>query len=392
MSELYNIDKAFEDIENDLISSMKKNMLKHINDEKLENINWKMWQIEMLKGLSDYSIENKVKLSNSFNKLNNELINILKENYKTMALDEEKNLLKLIVTNKIKTKIPKNIINLLDKIIGTTYQIKAKTLLNSKTLSIDFFKLDQNKMNALITATKGELLNSQSSILRKSEDIYRQIIFKSQVAANSGAKTIYQAVDLASHDFLSRGITNIRLKNGNQLNIKSYSEMAIRTANRRAELVSKGQVRDNWGIHTVLIRSYSACSPLCLPWQGKVYIDDVYSSGSKSDGDYKLLSEAIDNGLFHPNCRHTSSTYMEDISSKPKSFVDDKEISDNYKLEQQQRYNERQIRKYDRLAQGSLDQTNIDKYNRKKKNWQKINNQFIKDNNILRRDRWREIP
>lgn len=392
MSELYDIDQSFKEIEDDLILSMKKNMLKHIKDENIEKINWKMWQIEMLKGISNYSIENKRMLNSSLNKLNNELINILRNNYKAMALDEEKNLLRLIIANKLKTKIPKNILKLLDKIIGATYQLKANNLLKSKTLSIDFFKLDQNKMNALINATKKELLKSQSSILRKSEDIYRQIIFKSQVAANSGAKTIYQAVDLASRDFLSKGITNIRLKNGKQLNIKSYSEMAIRTANKRAELVSRGQVRDIWNIHTVLISSYSACSPLCLPWQGKIYIDDVYSSGKKSDGKYKLLSEAINGGLFHPNCRHISSTYIEGISSNPKSFVGDKEISDNYKLEQQQRYNERQIRKYERLATGSLDQTNIDKYNRKKKDWQKINNKFIKDNNILRRDKWREIP
>lgn len=392
MTKLYDIDQAFEEIENNLIQSMKRNMLKHLKDEKIEGINWEMWQMEMLKGLSDYSIENKKMLNNSFNVLNKELVNILTNTYNKTGLDQEKEILGLLASNKIKSKIPKKILDILDKINGISYQIKAKTLLDSKTLSLDFFKLNNTKLNVLIKASMGEIYRSESSILRKTEDIYRQIIFKSQVYANTGAGTIYQAVDMASRDFLTAGITYVKLKNGNQLNIKSYSEMAIRTANKRASLVAAGDVRSDWGIHTVIVSSYGSCSPICLPWQGKIYIDDIYSNGSKFDKSYPLLSEAIAGGLFHPNCRHTSNTYYEGISSKPNVFKDDKEISDNYQLEQQQRYNERQIRKYDRLSQGSLDVKDIDKYNRKKKDWQKINNKFIKDNDILRRDRWREIP
>ena len=41
----------------------------------------------------------------------------------------------------------------------------------------------------------------------------------------------------------------------------------------------------------------------------KVLIDDVCSGGTQEDGDYMLLSQAMELGLYHPNCRHGSDTY-----------------------------------------------------------------------------------
>ncbi len=93
--------------------------------------------------------------------------------------------------------------------------------------------------------------------------------------------TSKQAIDEATKDFLSSGINCVRYKNGRQVNIASYSEMAIRTANKRAMLVSEGDVRKTFGIHTVRISKHGACSETCLPWQGKVYMDDVWSGGTK---------------------------------------------------------------------------------------------------------------
>lgn len=46
---------------------------------------------------------------------------------------------------------------------------------------------------------------------------------------------------------------------------------------------------------------------------GKVFIDDVYSNGKKSDGDYPSLSTAIAEGLFHPRCKDSTSTYYPEL-------------------------------------------------------------------------------
>ncbi len=64
---------------------------------------------------------------------------------------------------------------------------------------------------------------------------------------------------------------------------------------------------------------------------------------------------------------------------------DEEKALENYKNEQQQRYIERQIRKYKRLAEGSVDEKNRKKYNAKVKEWQKVMREFLKENPQLRR-------
>lgn len=60
------------------------------------------------------------------------------------------------------------------------------------------------------------------------------------------------------------------------------------------------------------------CSKTCLPWQVRVYIDDVYSGGTKEEAEelkLPLLSTAIKGGLFHPNCKHITKTYYPDLDN-----------------------------------------------------------------------------
>ena len=124
-----------------------------------------------------------------------------------------------------------------------------------------------------------------------------------------------------------------------------------------------------WGIHTVLVSRYGACSETCLPWQGKVYIDDVWSGGTTEESErtgYPLLSIAIAGGLFHPNCKHTMTTFFEGISTVP-TAVDVKGTRENSNLVATQRYNERMIRKYKRLENNSLDEGNKAKYTKLRK-------------------------
>ena len=63
-----------------------------------------------------------------------------------------------------------------------------------------------------------------------------------------------------------------------------------------------------------------------------------------------------------------------------------KEASRVYNLEQQQRYNERQIRKYKRLYNGSIDPENVAKHKEKLRYWQGVQNDFVKTNGeVLKR-------
>ncbi len=95
--------------------------------------------------------------------------------------------------------------------------------------------------------------------------------------------------------YLHPGINCVRYKDGRQVNIKDYADMALRTASKRAYLQGEGVKREEWGIHTVIMNKRGNACPLCLAWVGKVMVDDVWSGGTAKEAEkseYPLMSEA----------------------------------------------------------------------------------------------------
>ena len=289
MSKDYDVRKAFEEIELELISSMARNVKRHLNEEEKEGFNWEMWQAEQMKGLRRFQNKNKKEYEPHFKRINEAIANMIRGNAHDATIQEHlKALLKGLVTDDLKAED-------------------------------DFFAINAPKLEALIKATTEDMERAEYAMLRKIDDEYRKTIFNAQVYANTGAGTLKQAVDMATRDFLRKGIDCITYSDGRRVNIASYAEMAIRTANTRAVNIAEGEYRKKKGWHLVRISQYGQCSEICLPWQGRIYVDDVYSGGtaeeSKESG-YPLLSTAIDGGLFHPNCKHRSTTYFPELEEE----------------------------------------------------------------------------
>ena len=260
----------------------------------------------------------------------------------------------------------------------------------AKQLLVESYGAGKGKVEALIEAVAGDLDKAEHAIFRFADDVYRQTIFRAQMYLDTGTMTLRQAVDLATKDFLDQGITCIEYKDGRRVNIASYVEMALRTASQRATFMADGEKRNRWGVHTIFVSAHANACDLCIPWQGKVLIDDVYSSGIRPrDGNYPLLSEAMDKGLLHPNCRHTLATYFPGVTKLPE-VPDEETARKNYEAEQKQRYMERQIRKWKRRAAGALDEENQAAAEAKVKYWQARMREHLKENPQLRRDYWRE--
>ena len=66
----YDVGAAFEAIEEELISSMIRNMERHKVEEIEEDKQWSMWQAEQLKSLEQYRKENKKKFGKEFEEIN----------------------------------------------------------------------------------------------------------------------------------------------------------------------------------------------------------------------------------------------------------------------------------------------------------------------------------
>ena len=340
----YDIAEVFEEIEMALIKSMRNNMKRHINEEYEYGLNWTQWQAEMLSGLSQYRAENKELLKGYMGRINAEIDAAIREAYATGESEQEIELLKAI---KRGYKPPKS---------GKSINVQG-----------GFFRTNARKLNALIKATTDDMKKAETAMLRMTDDVYRKTMFKAQMFYNTGAGSMWQCVDMATKDFLSAGINCVQYKNGARVNIASYAEMSLRTANKRANLMGQAMTREKWGIHTVKVNARGTACPMCMPYLGKVFVDDVYGEGTAAESratGYPLLSSAVANGLFHPNCKDACSTYYEGINREPQELTQDQEdeIKRRYNLEQEQRYYERNYKRNMRLGNGCLDQTSAQKY------------------------------
>ena len=368
----YDITGAFEEIEMALITSMRNNMRRHINEEFEEGMNWSQWQAEVLSGLSQYRAENQEVLQEYMGRLNQEIDNAIREAYATGESEQEIEILKAI---KRGYQPPKE---------GDKTDLQGR-----------FFRINENKLNALVNATVNDMERAETSMFRMIDDVYRQIPFKAQMFYNTGAGSLWQCVDMATRDFLSSGINCVQYRNGARVNIASYVEMALRTANKRANLMGQAQTRDKWGIHTVKVNARGIACPMCLQWLDKVYIDNVYGGGTAKESEatgYPLLSVAVEGGLYHPQCKDSCSTYYEGINREPREITDTEkdEILRRYNLEQKQRYYERNYRRNMRIGNGCLDQQNADIYfNRASQYKNKLIELCDNNSDVLRLDKQR---
>lgn len=356
----YDIGEAFQRVEEEMIASMSRNLKRHLKAEAEEGLNYTMWQAEQLAALQNFRKNNKKLFSGYFGTINGKIAEVLQKANETGRMDQEKAILKAIQKG-----------------------FKAKSRAGAKSVNAQFFKINERKLNALIKATQKDMIKAETAMLRMANDEYRKIIFNADVYYSSGAGTLPQCVDMATRDFLSRGINCIEYRNGARVGIDAYARMALRTTQTRAYLQGEASKRDEWGVNTVLVNRRGVACPKCLQWVARVYYDDVWGSlPVPSPAKYPRLSDAIAGGLYHPNCKDSHTTYFEGVSEDPKPMTKEEvdEANRVYKLEQKQRYNERQIRKYKRLADGSADPENIERYSGRLKAWQAEQRRFVKAN------------
>ena len=332
----YNIREAFEKIEDELISSMIRNFKNHRVEEDKNNFCWTQWQAEQLKSLEEYRKHNAKKFGKRFKAINSKVEEMIRTAKADGNASQEAEILEAV---KDGFKAPKK---------------------PSAHSTAEFFKVNDRKLDALIKSTTDDLKRAETAVLRMSNDKYRKAIFNAQVAMNTGAVTYEKAVDIACKDMLNAGLNCVEYKNGARHTLSDYADMAVKTANKRAYLRGEGEKRAEWGVSLVVVNSRQGGCPDCAKYIGKVFIDDVYSNGKKSDGNYPLLSTAIKNGLFHPRCKDSTSTYYPELDDLDAPLSEDeiKELDRQRGIEEKQQYAQRQAERFDRRAEYSLDEDN----------------------------------
>ena len=356
----YDLAEAFERIEYELMSSMIRNMDRHRAEETEEGYNWSMWQAEQLKALEKYKKNNQKKYQKQFKSINAQIEEVIRQARQKGNMQQEIRILQAIKK-------------------GWKVHGKNKSPAHD-AMTAEFFKLNDRKLDALIEATTHDMEAAETAVLRKANDDYRKAIFNAQVYANSGAGTYEKAVDMATKDMLSRGLNCVMYANGARHTLADYADMAIRTASKRAYLQGEGEKRQEWGVTTVIMAKRGNPCPKCLPFVGNVLIDDVWSGG-RSDGvdpetgkKYPLMSYAISQGLYHPRCKDSHTTYFPGVSTADDTWTKEEleAVGLQNQQESRQQYAERQVEKYGRLAEYSLDWENKQIYGRKAAEWKGV--------------------
>ena len=340
----YNIKELYEEMEIDLIDSMKINLGRHLLEEDEIGFKYTQWQAEKLKELKRFQRENSNIIGGYVKGLDKDVSDHLQNELKQGSVEA---------------------IRQYNKILGTKEN-------PNKIMNRSFFKTNDRKVKALIKVVNNDLNTANQSALRMINDEYRQIIHKSAFFVANGVKTEKQAATMAAKDislkketmracdevsktFLAGGLNCIEYSNGRRVNIASYASMAVRTASLRAHLMGEGNFRKSIGRTLVQVTSHDGACPICQKWQDKILVDDVYSGG-EPDGKHILLSDAMARGFLHPNCRHGITTYYPELND----ISYDKEEKDIIPDDLKEKYNyyDRLGKSWNRRTHGFLDPNN----------------------------------
>ena len=189
LNTVYDIGAAFEAIENELISSMIRNMRRHKLEEIDEDKQWAMWQALQLKSLEKYKKDNRKKYGKQFKDINAQIKTLI-----SLSRSEGEMAQEIAILEAIRNGFP------------------AKRI--SKGATAEFFKVNDRKLETLINATMNDMQKAEIAVLRMANDQYRKVIYNAQVYANTGAGTYEKAVDMATEDFVKAGLNCVQYANG----------------------------------------------------------------------------------------------------------------------------------------------------------------------------------
>lgn len=386
------IARIFEEIELRLIASLKRNLSRHKAEEEKEGFEWSAWQAEKLNNIDNFRKENAQIADEYVDVIDDETRQLMTDQFHEGEHTAEQSVIDVSESGVNVPDVPD-----VPDVPVQPQPPKAPTAIPDD----HFFGVNKPKMDKLMEDITTLEKTALTAAVRNMDDVYRTTLNKVQLMMGTGSLTLNEAIDLATRDFLDKGINCIVYADGRRVNIADYVRMALRTTSTRATLQGAAKRFAELGYDTVLISQYGGCSETCEPYQGKVYIDDVFTiwNGERSgdfgksnycDKWFMLLSVAIRGGLFHPNCRHTMGQYIEGLTKIPQPIPAEK-IREQRALEEKQRAMERKIRALKRKVEGTQDEKKVKEYKRKLREEQGKLREFIKEHDdVLRRDYSRE--
>lgn len=222
--------------------------------------------------------------------------------------------------------------------------------------------VEPQAITALAGGLSSDLAVLNRSVLRSSDDAWRRIVQNVTARTVTGAQDIQSAWRAASKQMAGEGLAGFVDRAGRRWQLDTYAEMATRTATNEALMAGHTSVMVANGFDLVRVSWHPNPAPMCAPYEGKVLslsgsnVGTISVPSGVGSGDVTVdvvasMEEARANGFRHANCRHAWSAYVPGTALPD---VPDDPDNEGYKATQQQRYYERQVRKWKRVEAGSF--------------------------------------
>lgn len=249
-----------------------------------------------------------------------------------------------------------------------------------RELGVDAVRTNTRSVTALIDETVSMVTSTHGQILRLADDVYRAVIAETTVpGVVAGVDTRRQAAQRALDRFADGGVRGFTDRAGRRWELESYVEMATRTGSTRAQVAGHLDRYTDDGRDLVIVSDAPQECKACRPWEGRVLSITGATPG------YPTVADARAAGLHHPNCRHALGAYIPGLTQRMTHTAD----PEGDRLRQQQRYLERQVRKWKRRQAVAMEPDAERVARAKVREWQAALKAHVDDNG-LKRLRYRE--
>lgn len=178
--------------------------------------------------------------------------------------------------------------------------------------------LNKKQIEVIARNTTADFNRAISLIGRRVKDFIREETLEATAEKLSTGQTVRQMQKNLEEKLKTKNITAVPYKNGAEMPLKKYAEMAARSTTAEAQNTAKTAQATEWGYEFVRMTSHSPTCPVCAQYQGRVYA----TTKEAAEGKYKLkdgtvlrfpylYDTAFAHGYqtIHPNCRHRISVF-----------------------------------------------------------------------------------
>lgn len=340
----------------DCTSQLLINLSRHFStDTALETTAWETKKLSELGALTEESIEiiaaNTGKAPEAIQKAITEGMGLeLKDAEKTLAGAAAKGVIQGPTVSVEASEGVRSVVkNLTDQATNDANIVNTVMLQSTQMRYVNAVQYAAREEAALIE----QLQNAQDlAQLTTQLETTQKALNASAMSVATGAEARTTALRRTIAQLASEGITGYVDAGGHHWTPEAYINMDLRTTVHNAAVQGQKARSADYGVTTFQISSHAGARPLCAPYQGKIYSWDGSSGTIEDLYGRKYHYESIKNtsygepaGIFGINCGHRPETFVPGYSiPRYEPTQDEAKNAEQYRLSQQQRYMERQIR------------------------------------------------